>query len=319
MDLFNDTAAPSRALSRKEQKLIDANVAISGGAPEGDEIAFLHATFCQVALPRSRPKGLLFERRSGTASIRLEAGTLWDGRTHAQQPLPYGTRPRLVLMHMIRSYLRTHDRTIDLGASVSDFLTNTLNISASGGPRGGLTAFRQQIHALAACRINIGYNVNSGAAISHPNKSLIDRFVAWPVDNRVGQRSLLPTTLVLTAEFAESIEKASVPLDARAIRAIQDSALSLDLYAWLAHRLRRLERPTMVYWANLREQFGQEVVDPRTFKRNFVKALREVMAVYPQAKLQDVKGGLRLLPSRAPVAATRVFMPGTDRPAAGVQ
>lgn len=312
MDLFGHDAGRAQALTRRTQKLIDASVAIRGGAPEGDEIAFLHSTFCQVALPRTRPQGLVFERRSGAASIRLEAGTLWDGEKHAQQGLPYGTRPRLLLMHMIRTYLRTRDRTIDLGDSVRDFLVNTLHVNASGGRNGGLTSFRQQVHALAGCRISIGFNAQGGQVVSHPNKTLIDRFAAWPVDER-GGRGLLPHQLTLTPEFAESIERSSVPLDARAIRAIQDSALSLDVYAWLAHRLWRLERPTMVYWANLREQFAQEGCDTRTFKRNFVKALREVVEVYPQAKIQDVKGGLRLLPSKPPVATTQVSVSGRAR------
>jgi len=203
-------------LTRRTQKLIDASVAIRGGAPDGDEIAFLHSTFCQVALPRTRPPGLVFERTSGAASIRLEAGTLWDGERHVQQSLPYGTRPRLLLMHMIRSYLRTRDRNIDLGESVRDFLVNTLHVSASGGPRGGLTSFRQQVHALAGCRISIGINAGGGQAVSHPNKQLIDRFAAWPIDES-GRRTLLPHQLTLTREFAEAIEQSSVPLDLRAI------------------------------------------------------------------------------------------------------
>lgn len=302
-------------LTRRTQKLIDASVAIRGGAPDGDEIAFLHSTFCQVALPRTRPPGLVFERTSGAASIRLEAGTLWDGERHVQQSLPYGTRPRLLLMHMIRSYLRTRDRNIDLGESVRDFLVNTLHVSASGGPRGGLTSFRQQVHALAGCRISIGINAGGGQAVSHPNKQLIDRFAAWPIDES-GRRTLLPHQLTLTREFAEAIEQSSVPLDLRAIRAVQDSALSLDVYAWLAHRLWRMSRPTMVYWQNLREQFGQEVADPRTFKRNFTKSLREVMEVYPQAKIQEAKGGLRLMPSKPPVPPTTVVAVGRSERAA---
>lgn len=292
---------------KKDSKLIEASASIMGAAPEGDDIAFLHSTFCQVGLPRSRPKADVFERRSGNAAIRLEAGVLYDGQDFVKQPLPYGTKPRLLLLHLTRSYLRTGDRTIDLGDSVRDFLENTLNIDASGGKRGGMTGFKEQIKAFAACRMVIGYNMPSGAVRSRPAERIVEEFEAWPELNlSTGQRSLWPSSITISADFAASIAKASVPLDARAIQAIQDSALAIDLYVWLAHRLHRLDRPTILNWSNLREQFGQEIADSRTFKRNFIKALRDVLAVYPTAKIEDVFGGIRIHPSLPPVSKTLV-------------
>jgi hypothetical protein len=298
-----------KSRNRKDTKLVEASAEIMGAAPEGEDIAFLHSTFCQVGLPRSRPKGNTFERKSGNAAIRLEAGTLWDGQDYALQPLPYGTKPRLLLLHLIRSYLRTGDRTIDLGDSVRDFLENTLNIDASGGRKGGMTGFKEQIKAFAACRMVIGYNMPSGAVRTRPAERIVEEFEAWPeLNDRTGQRSLWPSSITISADFAMSIQKASVPLDARAIRAIQDSALALDLYAWLAHRLHRLDRPVVLHWASLRGQFGQEIADPRTFKRNFVKSMRDVLAIYPNAKVEDVFGGIRIHPSLPPVAKTLVVV-----------
>lgn len=295
--------------NRKDTKLVEASAAIMGAAPEGEDIAFLHSTFCQVGLPRSRPKGQTFERKSGNAAIRLEAGTLWDGQDYVMQPLPYGTKPRLLLLHLIRSFLRSGDRTIDLGDSVRDFLENTLNIDASGGRKGGMTGFKEQIKAFAACRMVIGYNMPSGAVRTRPAERIVEEFEAWPeLNDRTGQRSLWPSSITISPDFAASIQKASVPLDARAIRAIQDSALALDLYAWLAHRLHRMDKPATLHWASLRGQFGQEIADPRTFKRNFVKAMRDVLAIYPNAKVEDVFGGIRIHPSLPPVAKTLVVV-----------
>ncbi|WP_045762269.1 replication protein RepA [Xanthomonas albilineans] len=294
-------------LKKKDAKLVEASAAIMGSPPEGDDIAFLHSTFCQVGLPRSKPKGDTFERKSGNAAVRLEAGTLWDGADYIKQPLPYGTKPRLLLLHLIRSYLRTGNRTIDLGESVRDFLQNTLNIDASGGAKGGMTGFREQIKAFAACRMVIGYNMPTGAVRTRPAERLVEEFEAWPeTNNRNGQRILWPSSITISADFAASIEKASVPLDARAIQAIQDSALAIDLYSWLAHRLHRLDRPAILHWASLRGQFGQEIADPRNFKRNFVKAMRDVLVIYPQAKVEDVFGGIRINPSQPPVTKTLV-------------
>jgi len=294
-----------KKLSIKDEKILQAQIDILGTPPVGDEIAFLHATFCQVGLPRSKPKTTFFERRSGTAAIRLEAGSLWDGQKFVQQGLPYGTKPRLLLLHLIREYLRTGEREIDIGDSMRDFLVNSLNIDASGGARGGITAFKQQMIAFAVCRMTIGYSSMEGQTNHTRPERLVEDIAidAWQSGKKLatGQRSLWPGRIVISEDFAKSIESASVPLDARALRAIQDSALAIDLYSFLAHRLYRLKAPVRLYWANLRDQFGQEFNDPRNFKTSFTKALRDVLNVYPQAKIDKINGGLMMKPSEPPV------------------
>lgn len=286
---------------KKADKIIQAAQEIMLAPPKGDEIAFLHSTFCQVGLPRSKPKGVVFERRSGNAAIRLEAGSLWDGSKWIEQGLPYGTKPRLLLLHIIREYLRTGNRTIDLGDSVRDFLVHFLNIDASGGAKGGMTAFKQQMAAFAMCRMTIGYG-DEHRIRTRPER-LVEEFEieAWQSERRPGQGSLWPGKLIISADFAKSIENASVPLDARAIHVIQDSALAIDLYSFLAHRLYRLKGPVRLYWQNLRDQFGQEYSDPKNFKDSFKTALRDVLNVYPQAKIDGIHGGLVLKPSEPPV------------------
>lgn len=94
----------------------------------------------------------------------------------------------------------------------------------------------------------------------------------------------------------------AVPLDPRALEGLQHSALALDIYTWLAHRLHRVRRPgEKLTWANLRLQFGQEYTDDKNFKKAFLIALRQVAAVYPDARLEQVRTGLRLIASPPPV------------------
>jgi len=47
--------------------------------------------------------------------------------------------------------------------------------------------------------------------------------------------------------------------------AAKHSALALDIYTWLAHRLCRVTEASGVVlsWRSLREQFGQEYSDPQ--------------------------------------------------------
>ena len=79
----------------------------------------------------------------------------------------------------------------------------------------------------------------------------------------------------------------------------------MDTYTMLADRLHRITgRPVLLYWTNLRDQFGQEYQgkDPgKDFKKTFLLALRDALAVYPQARVKQVAGGLLLMPSPPPI------------------
>ena len=58
----------------------------------------------------------------------------------------------------------------------------------------------------------------------------------------------------------------------------------------------------------MRGQFGQEYANPKYFKRELRKALRQVCAVYPAARVEDVTGGILLRPSSPPVPKSRVMV-----------
>ena len=45
-------------------------------------------------------------------------------------------------------------------------------------------------------------------------------------------------------------------------------------------------------------QLGEEYRDQRDFRRKVLCGLRRVLVVYPTARVQQVRGGLRLLPPR---------------------
>ena len=114
----------------------------------------------------------------------------------------------------------------------------------------------------------------------------------------------------LSQEFYDSLKDHAVPLDHRALGALKHSALALDIYCWLAHRLYRIRSHQGLFlsWSNLQEQFGQEYKDFRNFKKRFLIALRQVRLVYPTAKLTQVPGGVRFWPSPTPIPKTKVIV-----------
>ncbi|MCV6038183.1 replication protein, partial [Escherichia coli] len=85
----------------------------------------------------------------------------------------------------------------------------------------------------------------------------------------------------------------------RALNQLNSSALAMDIYAMLSDRLHRISgRPVVLYWRNLREQFGQEYTGDdadRNFKKVVLPALKRVLTVYPDAKVKKVTGGILMM------------------------
>lgn len=285
----------------RERKLIAASQQISSERPKGDDLAFMHTIMCQVGLPRSKVDGLQFERRSGNAALLVEAGKLWDGKQFIQQPIPYGSMPRLMIAWMNTYAVRNKTPEIPVGDSASDFLRK-LGKHTNGGIRGSFTTFRKQAQALSACRMTLGINAK-GRAYTYDGKP-IRQFEAW-LQNTGGQRSLWPASVSFSEEYFKTLIEHSVPLDLRALQALKGSALALDVYVWLAERLHRIGSQSRVLnWASLRDQFAQEYQGKhahKDFRTAFLVALQAVLAVYPQAKVRQVEDGLSLCSSPPPI------------------
>lgn len=305
MDTPDGTSQP---ITRLQRRLIDAAADIMEGDVDSPE--FMHSVLCHVGLPRAQTAARSFERTSGRASILIEAGKLWTGKRWQEHPLPYGAKPRLVLMHLCSEAVRIGSPDIEVGRSARDFLTR-LGLDNGGHE---YARFRSQMEALAACRMVLGFSSEDRALTI--STSPISRFEAW-MQHDSKSLGLWPGVMTLSPEFYATLMEHAVPLDPRAIHALQKSALALDVYAWLAHRLCRVRKEdgAKLYWKNLREQFGQEYKDPKDFKKSFKEALSKVCSVYPDAQVWDEVGGIRLFPSRPPIPKTQVMLPFAPRSA----
>lgn len=294
----------SAALPAKIKRL--ANTASEIATNNAQRPDFLHAVLCQAALPRSKQDGRTFERIVGGIAMRCEAGSAWTGTAWQDQPLPFGVRPRLALVHICSEAVRRQSKDVEIGASVREFL---LQLGMDTGGR-GYAQFQAQMAALAACRLQFGVMSESGKRSVTVDAKPISSFEAWLSDDN-GQRALWPGRLTLTGEFFESLLTQAVPLDHRALAALQHSALALDVYTWAAYRLWQIKAPTgqRISWAALEAQFGGEYTNRRDFKREFVKRLREVLAVYPTARIEPIDGGINLFPSPPPVSRTFSAIP----------
>ena len=282
-------------LSAQTGKLLDVAAEIATNPPTGEDMAFTHAVLCQVGLPRAKIEGREFMRQSGAAWVNVQAGYLDEGRGPVLQPIPYGVMPRLGLAWVSTFAVRSKEREIPIGDSAAEFLR--LMGMESDGRR--YTTLRKQMHALAAARLQLGFKGRTY------NGQPVQQFAAWVSNKDTQQRALWPGVMVLSEDYFCSLIESAVPLDNRALQALKGSALALDVYAWLAHRLHRIEgRGVTLHWKALREQFAQEYrgKDPdKDFKKEFLPALKKVLAVYPQARVKPVTGGVLLIGSPPPI------------------
>lgn len=281
----------------REDRLVKTAAEIASERPGGEDLAFMHSIMCQVGLPRSKTDDREFLRKSGDFWLYVQAGMIDEGSGPVPQPVPYGPLPRLALAWLSTYAVRHKEKEIPIGHSAAEFL-RLVGIDGDDGRR--YTNLRKQMHALAACRLQLGYKGRT----SNPSP-VVKQFDAWVQNRDTGQRALWPGVLLLHDEYFQTLLESAVPLDNRALHALKGSALCLDVYTWLAHRLHRIEaRPVLLHWKSLRGQFGQEYQgkDPdKDFKKKFLPALQAVLAVYPKAKVQQVTGGLLLYASPPPI------------------
>ncbi len=121
---------------------------------------------------------------------------------------------------------------------------------------------------------------------------------------------LWPSTITLSRRYYDSIKAAPIPVDLRALAVLRTQGgggFHLDMYTWLAQRMSYLRSSTLVPWDLLAKQFGSQYSpgSQRFFKRDLLKTLPKVLAVYPAAKVKPTAEGLLLSPSRTPISPRR--------------
>jgi Plasmid encoded RepA protein len=254
-------------------------------------ISFQYVPLIQCSFPHTDPgPNTHFTRRNGWLELTLSTARPDTG-------LPYGVPARLLTMYCASEAVRTRSPEIFLGSSVHEFLRR-LDVPITRGERGSLRTYANQLLRLASCAISIDENVHDGAGRTglHIRQALFaeETKLWWDTAVGVGQGS----SLILSPVLYESILERSAPLSTNAIRQLRKSPMDLDVYAWLAHRLFQLSRPSTVSWAQLSAQFGHDYAQLRYFRRFFSDSLKRVLKVYPDAKLKASDTGITLLPSR---------------------
>jgi hypothetical protein len=276
-----------------------------------DELSYMHVVMAQCGLPYSDPRDdRFYQRTNGNVALALTPGVLKNPKTGKleMQGIPYGAKARLLVIHLCTEAVLRQSPTIPIEHSMSAFMKKSLNIAVTGGKKGTIGLFKEQLNRLTASRIQF-FHVHSVPAgdreLTLNPAPMIEAHDVWfPKDPE--QRILWPSTVQLSEKFFGALQAHALPLDPRAIRALKSSAMALDVYSWLAHRLCRIpcREPVEISWTALQAQFGSEYGygSFRQFQQTFKETLAKVLLVYRDAKVQDAgQHGLELRQSPPPV------------------
>ena len=263
--------------------------------------SFLYSGWCLTALPHSRiPDDEPWELTNGNLTLLVEPGRrVRIGGGSEFVGVPFGATARLLLVYLQTQALRTQSRHVELGGSMRAWFDRLEKVP--GGKSYKLV--RDQAERIAMAKFS--FQSERGGVRAVRNTTIVEEgllFAEGPSDAR--QQSLFREGVVLSEAFFNALQEHAVPLEVRALRQIRSSSLAIDAYAWLAFRLRSLKKPTPITWVSLHAQFGRGYEQRAAFKRAFRKALKDALAVYPEAAdggVEETKDGLILRQVRAPI------------------
>jgi len=263
-------------------------------AQEAGVLGYQTRLLVQCSLPYRQQPTNEWTRRNGGITLTLMAPSAIG--------LPYGAYPRLILTWATTEAVRTQSRVLDIHHSLTRFMANLGIAPHATGPQ--IRRFKEQTRRLFATTVS--------TSLTDDSRQVHDRGFRLASELRMWWEPIMETAadasrIVLSHEFFQVITDGAVPLDLRAIKALKGSALALDIYSWLVHRLSYLKKPTTIPWELLQVQFGGEYAPTKQgrykFKENFQTQLRGVLQLYPEAKVTvDLQQGVTLAPSRLAIS-----------------
>ena len=269
-------------------------------ASEADtEMGFMARLLALCSLPRTNPGNRhQYKRTNGPYKLVMVAG--------ADNKLPFGNLPRLLMAWVCTEAVRTQNRELVLGRSLSEFM-RTLDIySTSGGASGGRTRLRNQMKRLFGCSVSLIYEDERGQVTV---SSLIARRTEfWWNERKPNEPMLWESKIELSEDFFNEIIQHPVPIDMNTLTALKRCSLGLDLYLWLTYRIFTLRDPLRLTWRQLYQQFdtapikGADKQTVKVFRRKVLRELTKIKAAWPDLNYATAPGVLILLPSTPVIA-----------------
>jgi hypothetical protein len=267
--------------------LINQALAIEDAdARDSGALGFMARAMVQATLPHRKVEGNEFVRRNGAFTLSLMAP--------AKIGLPYGSVPRLLLAWVTTEAVKTQSKDLELGSSMAAFMAE-LGMSSTGGANGSIIRLKNQTRRLFNSTVSATFE--DGDRTADIGYRLADKTVLWWHAKEPEQSGLWQSSITLSDAFFKEVVDRPIPVDMRAIKALKQSPMALDIYMTLTYRMSYLKKPTLIQWPSLAFQLGSDYSRVRDFKSAFIQELNKVMLVYSGVRVEVLEEGLHIKPS----------------------
>ena len=301
-EVIADLGGPVQALretpppARRGFTLADQVNQLVGASEADPERGFMARTMALCSLPRTNPGNRhQYKRVNGPYKLVMVAG--------ADNKLPYGNLPRLLMAWVSTEAVRTQSRELVMGRSLSEFM-RSLGVYSSAG--GVATRLRNQMRRLFHCTVSLIYEDERGAASA--SSLVADRTEFWWNERKPDEPMLWDSKIYLGEAFFNEIIRHPVPLNMNTLTALKRSTLGLDLYLWLVYRTFPLRAPLRLTWRQVYRQFGahpDKASDKKTvqnFRSEVLRELKKIKLAWPELTYTTAPGVLILHPSIPTIA-----------------
>lgn len=299
-----------KSITHIQKRVFNSQVDIMSFKGKIEDAIFQHSALCQAFLPYRNPGDdqMIWKHKQGDVNLAIQTNQAYNPEIDDYEivGLPYGAKARLILAHINSEAIRKQSPVIDVEDSMSAFIRRIgLNIDGRT-----IAEVKKQLRRLTVSTLSVGYKdyTDNNRAIQVDLK-IIKAFDIWfPKDDR--QRVLWTSNIRLSDDYFNSLSSHAIPLDERAMAALSHNAMALDIYAWLAQRLHRIDKakPQFIPWGALKDQFGRDYARMADFKRTFRKYLTLATTQYPNAKIkEETNKGYWLHNSPSPIQSKRIF------------
>lgn len=277
----------------------------------------------QCTFPHDDPGAVsAWSRSTPWLTVTFQPGFRVNPKTRQPECIgyPYGTVPRLLMFYVMTEAERMKNRqeltdeqkrTIYLGSSLNKFMLNIgLNPENGAGKRSDKRRLKNQVERFMRVRINFDQSHATGDGYAFADTLISERGQFWWTAQHDSQEGLFQSYIVLSESFYRQVMHTCVPLDMMALRALKNSCLHLDLYAWCLYRAYTLTRgrgnkPITIDWQSFMLQLGSSYRQIRQFRNRVKKELPVVAPFLRHLKVEATQRGITVHPLRLAVISSR--------------
>ena len=197
--------------SRRLGELINKSLLIeTKDAKEAEALGFMARSLVQATMPHRKVFTNEFSRTNGVYTLTILAPTKFG--------LPYGTIPRLLISWVTTEAVRTKQREIVLGSSLSGFMER-FNLVPTGGKCGSITRLKEQVIRLFSSTISCSYDGKNVSA--ELGFRIADRHMLWWDPKHHSQTDFWDSSVTLTEAFFNEITSRPIPVNMDSLKVLK--------------------------------------------------------------------------------------------------